>query len=205
MFAIYNVEGRYFRDNLEQLHKIRQTSALKKDSLASDNKPVSHTNTEHSSSHKARQAYREVINATEQENIVHAHQLMSHPVDTVQLTLDIVSAWKYLHEKHHHQLPVLDNQQRIVGMLSERHLLHFLVVENEQLRYVRGKTVADVMSTDVITADPLSDMRLISNVMLDYRLSALPIVDEHNTLIGLVSRSDILRAVAQNTHLNLWL
>ena len=136
--------------------------------------------------------------------ILHAHQLMSHPVETVQMTLDIVSAWKYLRRKRYHQLPVLNRQQRIVGMLSERDLLYFLVIEDEQLSYVDGKTVADAMSTEVITADPVSDVRRIANVMLDYHLSALPIVDERDALIGLVSRSDILHAVASDPPLSLW-
>jgi len=204
MFAIYNVQGRHFRDTLEQLHKLQPVSADKKVVLASDNALLNHTRTGQSVSHKARQTYREAINATKQDSIVHAQQLMSQPVDTVQLTLDIVSAWQLLHEKHHHQLPVLDNQQRIVGMLSERNLLQFMVVEDEQLRYVKGKTVLEVMSTDVITADPVSDIRRIAHVMLRYHLSALPIVDKNDALIGLVSRSDILHTVSHSTHLNLW-
>jgi acetoin utilization protein AcuB len=83
-------------------------------------------------------------------------------------------------------------------MLSERDLLRFLVIEDEQLRYVRGNTVADAMSSEVITADPVSDVCRIAKVMLDYRLSALPIVDARDTLIGLVSRSDILYAVTSD-------
>ena len=45
------------------------------------------------------------------------------------------------------------------------------------------------MSAEVITADPVSDIRRIAKVMLDYRLIALPVIDERNILIGLVSRS----------------
>lgn len=83
-------------------------------------------------------------------------------------------------------------------MLSERDLLRFLVIKDEQLRYARGNTVADAMPSEVITADPVSDVRRIAKLMLDYRLSALPIVDERDALIGLVSRSDILYAVTSD-------
>ena len=83
--------------------------------------------------------------------------------------------------------------------------IKILVVEDDQKTYyVRDKTVADVMSNQVITADPTSNARRIAKVMMDYHLSALPIVDEHDSLLGLVSRSDILRAVINDPPLSLW-
>ena len=103
-----------------------------------------------------------------------------------------------------HQLPVLDERQRIVGMVSEHELLRVMVIEDAELSFVRGKTVADVMSPEVITADPVTDVRRIARVMCAYALSAVPIVDERDALIGLVSRTDILNSVANDPPLSLW-
>ena len=99
---------------------------------------------------------------------------------------------------------VLDERQRIVGMVSERDLLRVLLIEDSQLSYIRGKTVADVMSAEVITADPVTDVRRIAKVLVNYELSAVPVVDQRDVLIGLVSRSDILRAAANDPPLSLW-
>jgi len=99
---------------------------------------------------------------------------------------------------------VLNERQQIVGMVSELNLLRVLLIEDTQLSYVPGKTVADIMSAEVITADPITDVRRIARVLVNYELSAVPIVDERDALIGLVSRSDILRSASNDPPLSLW-
>ena len=214
MFAIYDVQGRRFRSTLEHLQKVRATQASQRASLRSDGgeqalqnlaeQTVGRTADHHPVSYNARQAYLDILHIKEREAVVHAYQLMSHPVVTVPLALDIPVAWQRFREQPYHQLPVLDRQRRIVGILSERDFLRFLVIDGEQISYVPGKTVADAMTAEVITADPVTDVRRIAHVMLSYHLSAIPVVDEQDALIGLVSRSDILRAVTSDPPLSLW-
>ena len=214
MFAIYDVQGRRFRNTLEHLQKVRATQASQRASLRSDGgeqapqnlaeQTGDRTADHHPLSYDARQAYLDILHIKEREAVVHAYQLMSHPVITVPLALDIPVAWQRFREQPYHQLPVLDRQQRIVGILSERDLLRFLVTDGEQISFVPGKAVADAMTSEVITADPVTDVRRIAHVMLSYHLSAVPVVDEQDALIGLVSRSDILRAVTSDPPLSLW-
>lgn len=214
MFAIYDVQGRRFRNTLEHLKKVRATHASQRTSLRSDDgeqalhklaeQTVGRTADYHPVSDNARQAYLDILHVKEREAVVHAYQLMSHPVVTVPLALDIPVAWQRFREQPYHQLPVLDRQRRIVGILSERDVLRFLVIDGEKISYVPGKTVADAMTAEVITTDPVTDVRRIAHVMLTYHLSAIPVVDEQDALIGLVSRSDILRAVTSDPPLSLW-
>jgi CBS domain-containing protein len=206
MFAIYDIEGRRFRNSLEQLERVRAAQASRRVSLRpyDGEQAPEHGVAAAPVSLKAKQAYREMLQVTDRQAILHAHQLMSSPVVTAQLTQDIVSAWERLREQHYHQLPVLDERQRIVGMVSEHDLLRVLLIEDAELSYIRGKTVADVMSAEVITADPVTDVRRIAKVMATYQLSAVPIVDDRDALIGLVSRTDILRSVSNDPPLSLW-
>ena len=214
MFAIYDIQGRRFRDTLERLQKVREIQAGQKAFLRPAHEdrsmqdyaegPAPGRSVDVPVSRRAEQAYREMLRVGDREAILHAHQLMSCPVATVPVTLDILSAWEELRERNYRQLPVLDAQQRIVGMVSERELLRFLLIDEGQISYVQGKTVADAMSAEVITADPVTDVRRIARVMLTYQLSAVPIVDERDSLIGLVSRSDILQSVANDPPLSLW-
>lgn len=213
MFAIYNVEGRRFRDTLEKLHKVRESQASAKTPLWSSlteeearHIPVS-TNAENKTtplSSKAVQAYREMRHLNQREPIYHAYQLMSYPVSTTTIEMDIVEAQRYFRAHKHQQMPVMSAQRRIVGMLSLVDLLRFIVIDDGQLHYVDGKRVADAMSREVITTDPVSDIRRVAQVMLEYHLNAVPIVDGQDTLIGIVSRSDILRAVMNDPPLTMW-
>lgn len=60
------------------------------------------------------------------------------------------------------------------------------------------------MSKQVITADPVSDIRRVAQVMQEYHLSGVPIVNDQDKLIGIVPRSDLLRAVTNEPPLNMW-
>lgn len=214
MFAIYDKNGRIFRDTLERLRAVRAISSIPNASLRmEDGERSQEGNTQQSASQvtavnpysdTASQAYRKVINVKERELIIHAYQLMSHPVTTISATLDILSARQLFIKHHYQQLPVLNEQQHIVGILQECDLLRFMLNEHQKARDVRGKTVSDAMSAAVITADPISDVRRLAEAMLSFHLSALPIVDDLDSLIGLITRSDILRAATNDPPLSLW-
>lgn len=65
----------------------------------------------------------------------------------------------------------------------------------------------DVMFSPVITAKPDTAILEIVQLMLDHRISALPIIDDTGQLVGLVSEGDLLRRVEIGTqkHRSWWL
>lgn len=213
MFAIYDIEGRRFRDTLENLRKVEKINdgarARSPDkTYEGEQRPTPGTIRAESSgvpvSNRAVDAYREMLQLNRREPIFHASQLMSYPVRTVTMDMGILAAQRYFHQQGLRQMPVLSVEQRIVGMLSVENLMQFIVIDGGHVRYVEGKRVADAMSQQVITADPVSDIRRIAQAMLEYHLHSVPIVDEMDTLIGIVARSDILRAVMNDPPLNMW-
>ena len=206
MFAIYDITGRSFRDTLENLRKVQKIQATQRSSLRLDEKQIAdhHTSAGQPKVAYSAQAYRDKLQISEREAIIHAHQIMSFPVATMQMSLSIVSAYERFRNQRNHQLPVLNNSQRIVGMLTERNLLRYMIDNKDLIKNKSGKTVADAMSAPVIAADPITDVRRIAKVMLDYRQSAVPITNDQDELIGLVSRSNILQAAASDPPLSLW-
>ena len=211
MFAIYDTRGRRFRDTLENLRKIQApqaTSRMRLHTNVSEDEtipvPTSSNSGQVAVSNKALQAYRDIRHLNQREPIYHAHQLMSHPVITVSMDMDILAARRYFQQQKFQQMPVINAQHQITGILSIEDLLQFIVIDGDQIRYVRGKRVTDAMSKKVITADPVSDIRRIAQVMQEYHLSGVPIVNKQDSLIGIISRSDILRAVTNDPPLNMW-
>jgi uncharacterized protein (DUF39 family) len=58
--------------------------------------------------------------------------------------------------------------------------------------------VKDVMTTKIITAKPSDDIRYVANLIVEHGIDHVPIVDEEDKLIGIVTSWDIAKAVAQN-------
>jgi CBS-domain-containing membrane protein len=151
MFAIYDHEARRFRDTLEQLHKIRsicveagsmfQPNALSSAQLAIPNKAI--------------QAYLEMRHLKHREPVCHAYQLMSHLVKALNMDMSIIEAQAYLQEHSLQQMPVINAQHRIVGMLSLKRLLQFIIIDNEQDALVgivsRGDILRAVMNDQPLT------------------------------------------------------
>ena len=209
MFAIYDTEGLRFRDTLEKLRQVQPvlvTSRLDLKSNLVDHETQS-TNTKSSESivsRQAQQAYKAMLHLNQREPIVHAYQLMSNPVITIPMEMDILTARKLFQQHKVQQMPVVNTNQRLVGILSVEDLLQFIMIDGEEIHYIREKRVSDAMSYGVITADPVSDIRRVASLMQEFKLHGVPIVDQHDVLLGIVSRSDILSAVINEPPLTMW-
>jgi CBS domain-containing protein len=59
----------------------------------------------------------------------------------------------------------------------------------------RGRTAADVMTTDIVVAAPSESIRVVAMRMLDAGVKRMPVVIDDNRLVGIVSRADVLRAM----------
>lgn len=150
-------------------------------------------------------AYRTMLQMDQERGpLYHAAQIMQRRVIVVAYDDTVEQAWRILADRRIHQAPVLDAGRRLVGVVSERDLLTALNVDHGRVRDALARQVADVMTSPVVCANPVTDIRRIAQVMLDYGVDGVPILDEKQTLTGFVSRSDILRAVIVDPPLNLW-
>jgi len=212
MFAIYDIEGLRFRDTLERLRQVRKLHGRKKkthddvseegDQLKNDSRPDPES--ELTVTNKAIQAYRNIRHLNQREPVHHAYQVMSQPVKTVSMEMSIIDAHRYFQEHGYQQMPVISPQRRIVGLLAIKDLMRFIIIDGEQTHYLSGKRIKDIISKEVITADPVSDIRRIAQMMYEYHVSAVPIVNDQDALIGIVSRGDILRTVMNDPPLTIW-
>lgn len=216
MFAIYNTQGRRFRDNLENLKKVHRPDITHKvpfhvDTAQDETVVIQGSSSETSAdgrsdagNQKATKAYQEMLHINDRTPICHVHQLMSHPVVTISMNASIEEAYHLFRDNNFNQMPVVDTEHKIVGLITIQGLLRFMLVDNEEVHFIADKTVGDAMSKEVITADPVTDIRRVASAMLEYHLDGIPVVNETDQLIGIVSRSDIMRAVINDPPLSLW-
>ena len=101
----------------------------------------------------------------------------------------VIDAVKDMVEHNVGALPVLDGD-RLVGVFSERDLMRQVIVRGLDPSKVR---IADVMSTDLITADIDDDHTACLQKMSQGKCRHLPVVDQ-NKLVGFLSARDLMRA-----------
>lgn len=131
--------------------------------------------------------------------------VMSSPVVTVTPETSFKDAVRTLRRKRVSGLPVVDQDGRLVGIVSEGDLLNKVekrdpdayVLESKRDRLDRARAtaldVASVMSTEVTSVRPDFPIALAAREMHSRGFKRLPVVDEAGKLVGIVSRGDLLK------------
>jgi CBS domain-containing protein len=52
--------------------------------------------------------------------------------------------------------------------------------------------IEEVMTRDVVTVRPETSVQAAAKLMLDHRISGLPVIDEHRSLLGIISEGDLI-------------
>ena len=60
------------------------------------------------------------------------------------------------------------------------------------------KTVADFMTSDFIYVGEHTRLTRVLQLMVDHRLRSMPVIDGEQTLVGMISRADVLRALQRS-------
>lgn len=140
------------------------------------------------------------------EQDMRAQDVMSTPVVTVRPETSAKEAAALLSEHGFTALPVVDPDDRLVGIVTEADLIEDRVPVDPRYRYrdksVRrpGATVGAVMTSPATGLGPSTDLSALGQKLLDSRIRAVPIVDDTvggARLLGIVTRGDIVRAFAR--------
>ncbi|MGW5700540.1 CBS domain-containing protein [Amycolatopsis japonica] len=132
-----------------------------------------------------------------------ARDLMTRPVVTVTEGTTAKHAAELLTEHGFTALPVVDEDDRLIGMVTEADLIRDRFPED--VRFVRrpaehgtpGATVAEVMTTPATAMSAGADLAEVGKALLDGKIRAMPIVDGA-AVVGIVTRADFVRAFARS-------
>lgn len=206
MFAIHGLSGLNLRGPLEELAKASEIRRLRRSDT--DNEPFLVAGDEVAERYRAATAaYKAALpESLDRGPVKHAWQVMSRRVVSVRPEDSIEKAWKVLVDSRVRQALVIDGEVAgaVVGLVSERDLLTAINLDSGRVRDVMAKEVRDLMTSPVVSADPVTDVRRIAQALLDYNLSGMPIVEASGRVVGFLSRGDILRSVIKDPPLSLW-
>ena len=209
MFHIFGIDGVLYNVPLESLRKDEEVSKLDKSYTARKiiNREADKEGREGDGEKlsDAVKAYKDAVKITrDREPILHAYSIMKSPVLTLDPGLKITEAWNLFQKKGVSHMPVLSNEKKIIGIVSDRDILRSLADNNDKTDISTEKIVSGIMTKKVITAGRLTDIRRIAKAMFEQHIGTMPIVDDAEQLLGIITRSDILYALINYPPLSLW-
>lgn len=141
---------------------------------------------------------------------VKVETIMNRPVDSVRRDTSLAQAAHLLVERRISGLPVVDEENRLVGIITEADFLRAIGVpahhpthnlwqtlesmftHTAAIREPEGE-VSDLMVTDVITARPDQTVHDVVEKMKKHRIKRIVVVDDQHQPVGMVTRSDLVR------------
>ncbi len=145
--------------------------------------------------------YRGAEPAQQRSLVIYAHQIMTSPVVTASVQQTLSNIWLLFSKHGFHHLPLVDDHQKLQGIVSDRDLLRFSANNYHE---VGDYPVEQLMTTKVISAAEQTEIRTIAEVMCKQAIGAIPIVNDRVEVVGIVSRTDILRTLVHRAPLDLW-
>ncbi|MBW4522063.1 MAG: CBS domain-containing protein [Scytolyngbya sp. HA4215-MV1] len=143
--------------------------------------------------------------------------IMTRDPITVGIDTSLGDVIKILAERRISGLPVIDSTGKLVGIVSETDLMwresgatpppyimlldSVIYLENpgryeRELHKVLGQTAGEVMSKNPITITPEKPLRDAAHLMHERNVHRLPVIDTKGSVIGVLTRGDIVRAMA---------
>lgn len=131
-------------------------------------------------------------------------EVMSSPAVTVLATARVKDAIQLLEQSSIAAMPVVDDEGRLVGVLSEADVIREMVVPDQRAheRPVRLTAppftcrVADIMSNHPLTVAGNTELATAAELMTSTVVKSLPVVDE-DVVVGVISRRDIIRLLSR--------
>ncbi len=153
-----------------------------------------------------------------------AKEIMTSPVISVKTDTSLKRAAEILDENSFSGMPVTDDEDNLIGVVSETDILRYTQqIIGQPLRdphqvFTKGKevlhvdithrgvevielvastTVETLMTTEVISVKEDAPVYDVSRLMYENGINRIPVTDENNKLTGIITRADLIRAMVQ--------
>lgn len=209
MFAIYNNGSVGFRSTTDNLYKLKDIEDVQESRFNPDEGFIEYfakTNNKNNKKpdNNGLESYKKMANIDTSEMVFQVKDIMTKNCIYIDTQSTLQEAYNVLREFKIGQMPVVTFGKKILGMIDKKMILNLLMEDLENPENILKRKIEDIDLPQLLTADPITDIRRVANVMIDFKLHAVPIVGENDILLGIVSKTDIIKAVSHIPHLQLW-
>jgi len=211
MFIVYSPEGQSFIGASQKIPPLKVDPLKRSNPLEDDvtegfsmnvdfDLKQGKKNTDHSAIH----AYKATQKKSARRVVVKVAEIMSTPIKVISDKNSIEETWLLMREHDIQHLPVI-REGELVGICSQRNLLNRVIVSKDGvLEGAKREYVFDVMQTKVVTTTEETDIRHVANMLSQYDIGALVIMNPYETPIGIVTRGDIIKRLGNEPPLELY-
>jgi len=127
-------------------------------------------------------------------------ECMSAPAVTITPDTPLQDALNLMHEHRFRRLPVVDEEGKLVGIVSERDLLYAspppaTLLSGLGLNHLLAELqTKQIMTREVIATTPDTFVEDAARLIVENRVGGLPVVDEDGRVVGVITETDIFRA-----------
>jgi len=130
---------------------------------------------------------------------------MTTDVITVDESTSIMQASITMKDKKIRSLPVMDNTGKVTGIVSDRDVRDATpskatTLDVYELNYLLSSMkIKDIMTKDLVFVRPEETIEFSAILMLENKISALPVINRKGALIGIITQTDIFKALINIT------
>jgi CBS domain-containing protein len=118
-----------------------------------------------------------------------AKDLMRSDVKSCGADMDLAAVAKIMWDCDCGTVPVVNEERKVIGMITDRDICIAAATRSTAPANLR---VRDVMAGQVYTCSPEDDVRTVLNTMKQRRVRRLPVVDQQQRLVGIISTNDLV-------------
>ena len=99
-----------------------------------------------------------------------------------------IEAAKIMRDEDVGIVPVIEQNKKLIGVVTDRDLCLGVVAEGKHPREVK---VSDCMSEELVTCKPEDDVQKAADLMKEHQVRRIPVVDQQGLLVGMIAQADI--------------
>ncbi len=131
-----------------------------------------------------------------------ARDVMTSPAVSVRWDATVLEASALMEEKDIRRLPVVDEDDILIGIISDGDVREALSIYNVTNPYAPDQdeillAVDEIMSTPVFVVGPEEHLRTVVQLMLEHKIGGVPVIDDHRHPVGVITESDLFRLMLE--------
>lgn len=199
MFTVYNKGSVTFQSTSGNLYNIDTVDKSAESRLKPDDDRIDSFDSMTGGKKFPRQAvdaYKKMANSHTSDEVFHVKDIMVKDFVSIHQDATLQEAYDLLKKYKISQVPIVTEDKEIVSMVNKKHILNLLMNDLDYVKDTLNRKLFLLDLPEILATSPVTDIRRVAQVLVESHHDALPVVDNNHILVGIVSKTNIIKAVS---------